>query len=205
MIGPFEQTMLTAILFVVMLGMGAAITFRDVGTQLRRPGILILAVAGQFLIMPLTAFLLALALALPSTQAIGLVLMGCMPGGTTSNLYTYFAKANLSLSVIVTIMTTLVAIVLTPLLLLVYGGALAGDIQIPLPNVIVSLILLILPVLIGMAVRRRTANVGGALEVSGRYSGSCSFCCCWSPGCRVTGRCCSARPGRCMPARSPFR
>ena len=171
MIGPFEQTMLTAILFVVMLGMGAAITFRDVGTQLRRPGILILAVAGQFLIMPLTAFLLALALALPSTQAIGLVLMGCMPGGTTSNLYTYFAKANLSLSVIVTIMTTLVAIVLTPLLLLVYGGALAGDIQIPLPNVIVSLILLILPVFIGMAVRRRTANVGGALEVSGSVLG----------------------------------
>lgn len=170
MIGPYEQAMLTSILFLVMLGMGAAITFRDIGAQLRRPGVLILAGAGQFLIMPPTAFLLALALALP-TSAIGLVLMGCMPGGTTSNLYTYFAKANLSLSVIVTVMTTLAAILLTPLLLLVYGGALAGDIEIPLGNVVVSLILLILPVVIGMAMRRWTANVDGALEVLGSVLG----------------------------------
>lgn len=102
---------------------------------------------------------------------IPLVLMGCMPGGTTSNLYTYFAKANLSLSVIVTVMTTLAAILLTPLLLLVYGGALAGDIEIPLGNVVVSLILLILPVVIGMAMRRWTANVDGALEVLGSVLG----------------------------------
>nr|WP_115931160.1 bile acid:sodium symporter [Citricoccus muralis] len=108
---------------------------------------------------------------LPPTSAIGLVLMGCMPGGTTSSLYTYFAKANPSLSVIVTVMTTLAAILLTPLLLLVYGGALAGDIEIPLGNVVVSLILLILPVVIGMAMRRWTANVDGALEVLGSVLG----------------------------------
>lgn len=171
MIGPFEQAMLTAILFLVMLGMGAAMTFRDLGDQLRRPRILVLAVAGQFLIMPLTAFVLAVALALPPAPALGLILMGCMPGGTTSNLFTYFAKANLSLSVIVTVMTTLSAIVLSPLLLLLYGGALVGDLEVPVANVVVSLVLLILPVLVGMYIRKRSANVGGTLEVVGSALG----------------------------------
>lgn len=171
MIGPFEQVMLTGVLFLVMLGMGAAMTFRDLGDQLRRPRLLILAVTGQFLIMPLTAFTLAWLLALPAPYAIGLVLMGCMPGGTTSNLYTYFAKANLPLSVIVTALTTLAAIVMSPLLLTLYGGVLAAGIEIPTANVVISLVLLVLPVLVGMALRRRTANIGGALEVLGSALG----------------------------------
>lgn len=171
MVGPFEQAMLTAILFVVMLGMGAAMTFRDVGTQLRRPRQLAWAVVGQFTIMPLTGFTLALLLDLEPAYALGLVLMACMPGGTTSNLYTYFARANLPLSVIVTAMTTIVAVALSPLLLLLYAGGVAEDIAIPTTNVAVSLAVLVLPVVLGMALRRRAANIGGALEVVGSALG----------------------------------
>ena len=171
MVGPFEQAMLAVILILVMLGMGAAMTFRDLGDQLRQPRMLVLAVVGQFLIMPLVAFLLAWSLQLEPASALGLVLMGCMPGGTTSNLYTYFAKANLPLSVIVTALTTIAAIVMSPLLLLLYGGALAGDTQVPLGNVVASLVVLVLPVLVGMWLRRRTANIGGTLEVVGSVLG----------------------------------
>lgn len=171
MVGPFEQALLTAILAVVMLGMGAAMTFRDLGDEVRRPRSVVLAVVCQFATMPLIAFTLAQLLDLSPLQAIGLLIVGCMPGGTTSNLYTYFARANLALSVIVTIGTTLTAIVLTPVLLLLYGGALADGIEVPTGNVVASLVLLILPVFAGLWIRRRTANLGAALELAGSALG----------------------------------
>lgn len=171
MVGPFEQAILVVILAVVMLGMGAAMTFRDLGDELRRPRYLILAVIGQFVFMPLIAFGLAMALQLTPGQAIGLLILGCMPGGTTSNLFTYFAKANLPLSVVITIMTTLTAIVLSPLMILLYGGVLAEGVEVPLGTVAVSLALLTLPVLLGMWIRRRTANIGATIELIGSVLG----------------------------------
>ncbi len=171
MIGPFEQAMLTAILAVVMLGMGAAMTFRDLSSELRRPRYLILAVIGQFTIMPFLAFALATLLDLAPAQAIGLLIVGCMPGGTTSNLFTYFAKANLPLSVVVTMCTTLTAIALSPLMIVLYGGVLADDIEVPLANVAVSLALLTLPVVGGIALRRRDANIGATVELVGSVLG----------------------------------
>lgn len=171
MVGPFEQAILAVILAVVMLGMGAALTFRDLGDELRRPRYLILAVICQFVLMPLLAFGLAAVLQLSPGQALGLMILGCMPGGTTSNLFTYFAKANLAFSVVITIMTTLVAIIVTPLLLVLYGGVLANGVEIPLSNVVVSLVVLILPVVLGMWLRRRNANVGATIELIGSVLG----------------------------------
>ncbi len=171
MVGPFEQAILAIILAVVMLGMGAALTFRDLGDELRRPKYLILAIIGQFVIMPLVAFGLAVVLQLTPLQAIGLLIIGCMPGGTTSNLFTYFAKANLAFSVVITIMTTVVAIVVSPLLLLLYGGALAEGVEVPVGNVASSLALLVLPIFLGMWIRRRTANIGANIELIGSVLG----------------------------------
>jgi bile acid transporter len=171
MVGPFEQAILAIILAVVMLGMGAALTFRDLGDELRRPRYLILAIIGQFVIMPLVAFGLAVMLQLTPLQAIGLLIIGCMPGGTTSNLFTYFAKANLAFSVVITIMTTVVAIVVSPLLLLLYGGALADGVDVPVGNVASSLALLVLPIFLGMWIRRRTANIGANIELIGSVLG----------------------------------
>ena len=171
MVGPFEQAILAVILAVVMLGMGAALTFRDLGDELRRPRYLILAVICQFVLMPLLAFGLAAVLQLSPGQALGLMILGCMPGGTTSNLFTYFAKANLAFSVVITIMTTLVAIIVTPLLLVLYGGVLANGVEIPLSNVVVSLVVLILPVVLGMWLRRRNAHVGATIELIGSVLG----------------------------------
>jgi BASS family bile acid:Na+ symporter len=94
-----------------------------------------------------------------------------MPGGTTSNLFTYFAKANLAFSVVITIVTTIVAVVMTPLLLTLYGGALADGVEVPLSNVVSSLVLLILPVVLGMWLRRVSANVGATVELIGSVLG----------------------------------
>lgn len=171
MIGAFEQAMLTVLVACMMLGMGAAMTPRDINDQMKRPKWLVLAVVGQFLFMPLIAFGLVQVFNIPPAIAIGLVIVGCMPGGTTSNLFTYFAKANLSLSVIITMLTTMTAIVVSPILIKFYGGVVASDVEIPYANVVVSLALLILPIFFGIWLRKRSANVGGSTEVIGSVFG----------------------------------
>ena len=171
MIGAFEQTLLTILVACMMLGMGAAMTARDVRRELKRPKWLVLAVIGQFTFMPLIAFGLVQVFDIPPAIAIGLVILGCMPGGTTSNLFTYFSKANLSLSVIVTMLTTMAAIVVSPILIGLYGGVVASDVEVPYANIMVSLALLILPIFLGIWLRRRSANVGGAVELIGSVFG----------------------------------
>jgi BASS family bile acid:Na+ symporter len=171
MIGAFEQTLLTILVACMMLGMGAAMTARDVRREVKRPKWLILAVIGQFTFMPLIAFALVQVFDIPPAIAIGLVILGCMPGGTTSNLFTYFSKANLSLSVIVTMLTTMAAIVVSPILIGLYGGVVASDVEVPYANIMVSLVLLILPIFLGIWLRKRSANVGGAVELIGSVFG----------------------------------
>lgn len=171
MIGAFEQTLLTVLVACMMLGMGAAMTGRDVRRELKRPRWLILGLIGQFLFMPLIAFLLVRIFSIPPAIAIGLVIVGCMPGGTTSNLFTYFAKANLSLSVIITMITTMAALVMSPLLIGVYGGVVAEGVEVPFANIVLSLVLLIIPIFLGIWLRKRSANVGGTVELVGSVFG----------------------------------
>jgi BASS family bile acid:Na+ symporter len=120
--------------------------------------------------MPLIGFLLALTLPVSNEIKIGLLIMGCMPGGTTSNIFTYFSKGNLALSVLMTVNSTVFGVILIPLLLVTYVALLqqAGvNIQIPAANIIVTLFLLLVPVAIGMALRKWNANVGALIELIG--------------------------------------
>jgi len=173
MVGKFEQLMLLGMLFFIMLGMGAALTPKDFVLALKRPWGMFIALMGQFGIMPLLGFLLAWLLALPPAYAIGLILMASMPGGTTSNIFTYFSKGNLALSVLATVNSTLFAVLLTPLTIALYGAFLlkGSDVRIPQENVIASLVVLLVPVLIGMGIRRWNANVGAMVELAGSALG----------------------------------
>jgi BASS family bile acid:Na+ symporter len=121
--------------------------------------------------MPLLAFLLAKALALPPAYAVGLILMGCMPGGTTSNIFAYFSKGTLSLSILMTVCSTLVAIVMVPLTLAFYSQGIEGQWQVPRENVIQVLFVLLVPTVIGMGLRRWNANVGAVVEMLGGLLG----------------------------------
>jgi BASS family bile acid:Na+ symporter len=106
MVGEFEQAILALMIFVIMLGMGASLTPRDFLLALKRPYGLAIGVISQYGFMPLIGFIMAIALALPEPIAIGLLIMSCMPGGTTSNIFTYFSKGNLALSVLMTVTST---------------------------------------------------------------------------------------------------
>lgn len=109
-------------LAVVMLGMGITLDVRDFASVLRMPRTVALGFAAQYTIMPLLGWSVAKMLALPPPFAVGLILVACCPGGTASNVVTYLARANVALSVVMTMCSTLAAVIMTPLL----TGWLAG-------------------------------------------------------------------------------
>jgi BASS family bile acid:Na+ symporter len=130
--------------------------------------------------MPLLAFTLIITFLwqLPmdyaAPVALGALLMGSVPAGTTSNIFTYFSKGNLALSVIMTTNSTLWAILMTPLVLALYGRLLFADneeFQIPITNIVITLFLLLIPVVGGMLIRRYSANIGAFLELMGGFFG----------------------------------
>jgi len=108
---------------VIMLGMGLTLRFADFVEVARRPWHVALGVAAQFLIMPLAAWGIATVFRLEAGLAIGLILVGCCPGGTASNVICYMARANVPLSVLLTMTSTLVAIFATPMLTRWLAGA----------------------------------------------------------------------------------
>jgi BASS family bile acid:Na+ symporter len=124
-----------------------------------------IGIVSQYGFMPFIGFILALTLPVSDPIKIGILIMSCMPGGTTSNIFTYFSKGNLALSVLMTVTSTVFGVVLIPIVLVVYAGAL--DVDIPRENIIATLVLLLVPVAIGMALRKLNANVGAVTEFMG--------------------------------------
>lgn len=179
-VNEFEQTLLRVFILVIMFGLGAGLTPRDFGLALRRPWGLIIGWVTQFGIMPLTAYLLVVTVLLPFTTgpevafiALGALIMGAVPAGTTSNLFTYFSKGNLALSVTMTVNSTLWAFVMTPLMLFIYSNLLNFDeaLSIDFRELATVIVGLIIPVGLGMLVRRLSANAGAVLELVGGVFG----------------------------------
>lgn len=108
---------------VIMLGMGITLSVDDFRAVLRRPWVVGLGVVAQFLIMPLLGWSVATLFDLPPMLKLGLILVSCCPGGTASNVICYLARANVALSVLMTMCSTLAAIILTPVLTKVYASA----------------------------------------------------------------------------------
>ena len=86
------------------------------------PRTVFVGILAQFLIMPLAAFVLCKAFALPPDLAVGLMLLGCVPGGTASNLVTFLARGDVALSVTITSCTTLLAPLVTPALMYFFAN-----------------------------------------------------------------------------------
>ena len=112
----FQPTWIPFFLGIIMLSMGLTLTGRDFVRILEIPGAVLAGVGLQYLIMPLLAFGLARAFHLPIDFVIGLVLVGCCPGGTASNVVCFIARLNVALSVTLTTCSTLLAVIMTPVL-----------------------------------------------------------------------------------------
>ena len=110
----FKGDLITLGLGVIMLGMGLGLTPQDFVRVGQRPRPVVIGVVAQFILMPSIAALLAFALHLSPPLAVGLLLVGCCPGGTASNVVALIGRADVALSVVMTTVSTLVAVVLTP-------------------------------------------------------------------------------------------
>ena len=99
---------------IIMLGMGMTLEFTDFWRVWKEPKLIGMGVVSQFLIMPAWGAFLAWSMSLPSEMAVGLILVASCPGGTASNVVVFLAKANVALSVSLTMASTLLAIFLTP-------------------------------------------------------------------------------------------
>lgn len=108
---------ISILLGVIMFGMGMTISAKDFKEVGRHPLKVVIGVLAQFIVMPLLAFALAKGLRLEPEIAIGVILVGCCPGGTASNVMTFLAKGNTALSVAITSVSTLLAPILTPALI----------------------------------------------------------------------------------------
>jgi BASS family bile acid:Na+ symporter len=173
MLTELETKLLGIMMMVIMLGMGASLTFKDFRIAFKKPQGILVGLVCQYGIMPFLGYLLAVMLGLPPALAIGLILMGCMPGGTTSNIFTYFSKGTLALSIMMTICSTLAAVAMVPVLLEFYSQlkGLPSEYSVPAANVAQVLVVLIVPTLIGMLLRKWNPNVGATIELIGGFLG----------------------------------
>ena len=144
-------TAINYLLGVVMFGMGLTLNLKDFKIVFSRPKDVIVGCLAQFTVMPLLAWGLARAFQLDEALALGVVLVGCCPGGTASNVITYLAKGDLALSVGMTGVSTLLAPLLTPLL----TWALAGkSVDVNVVGMLLSILwVVILPIVVGLIVK----------------------------------------------------
>lgn len=152
------QTILPWILAAVMLAMGLSLESDNFRRVARHPGHLALGLALQMLALPLLSWAVVLVLPLPPFATAGLLLVALVPGGATSNLFTYLARGDLALSVCLTAITAMLVPFTLPLIMgwnFHLLGMTAAEFTLPYWSVVGQLVLVTLvPVLGGMSLRK---------------------------------------------------
>ena len=139
-------------LVLAMLGMGATLTGKDFRDVVLEPLAMSAGTAIQLVAVPLTAFTFLRLLGVEDGLAVGLALIAAIPGGTTSNIFTFFARGNAALSISITAVTTLLCLVSTPLILsLMISQYLPADFTMPKAQIMSEIaVTLLLPLVVGM-------------------------------------------------------
>ncbi len=150
------KTGIVPLLTVIMFGMGMTLTVADFKTVLHRKKALLVGLLLQYGVMPLAAFVIARILGLPQALLVGMVLVGSTAGGTASNVICYLAKADVALSISMTLLSTLLAAVAMPALTWVYVGQM---VPVPVLDMFLSVLkIVLLPVLAGVTINGFLGN-----------------------------------------------
>ena len=152
--GPVHAAIPTSIvntlLGIVMFGMGMTLKLADFKVVFTKPKAVITGIVAQFVIMPLLAFVLVFVFQLPAELAVGVILVGACPGGTSSNVMTYLAKGDVALSVGMTACTTVMAPIVTPALVLLLAGQ---TVDVNVVNMFLSIVQVVLvPIAAGFVI-----------------------------------------------------
>lgn len=147
-----KPTVINPMLGFIMFGMGLTLRAEDFRVVFSRPRDVIIGCVAQFTVMPLLAWGLTRLFALDDALALGVVLVGCCPGGTASNVITYLAKGDLALSVGMTGVSTLMAPIMTPVLVWLLAGE---TIDVDVVSMFLSILwVVIMPIIVGLIVKR---------------------------------------------------
>ena len=147
-LGHLKPSLINPLLGVIMFGMGLTLKAEDFRVVFKRPTEVLLGCLAQFTVMPALAFALSRLFSLDEALTIGVILVGCCPGGTASNVITYLAKGDLALSVGMTAASTLLAPLLTPFLVWLLLGE---TVDVNVAGMLLSILwVVILPIILGL-------------------------------------------------------
>jgi BASS family bile acid:Na+ symporter len=162
------KVILPASLFLIMFGMGLSLRLNDFKDVLKDPKAMTIGLIGQLLVLPLIAFFIAVLLNLSPEIAVGLMIIALAPGGATSNLLTYLSKGDVSLSISLTAVVSLITPFTIPIvaaLSMSYFMGSASEFNVPILKTILQLLVItLIPVALGMLVLSRWPNAAKSLE-----------------------------------------
>lgn len=169
-----------SVIVLLTFGLGSTLTFEHVRKTLKTRLPPSIAICCQYGIMPLTAFALAKAFDFSPAKSIGLLLCGAVPGGETSNLFTYYIGGDVGLSIFMTVASVFTAIAFVPLCIFIYAPPLlqSGDddedinISVPYLNIFISLLVVIFPTMAGIFLRSKSESWATRAEAVGSIVGA---------------------------------
>ncbi|XP_030832262.1 ileal sodium/bile acid cotransporter [Strongylocentrotus purpuratus] len=167
-----RQVIILFSLLTIMIAMGCSITVDDLKKGIRRPLSALIGMLCQFVLLPLIGFCLALAFSLPAPYALSVLIVTCSPGGNVSSVFTYWTNGDVCLSICMTAVSTVVAIGMMPLNLLIYSRRWTDKkAVIPFINIIIGLVAIVIPVLIGMLIRWKKERWTKPISMAGTIIG----------------------------------
>ena len=150
-------------LFLIMMGMGLTLVTNDFKRVLKYPKAVGIGLTNQLILLPIIGFALANIMPLRPEYAVGVMLLVLCPGGTTSNLFTYLAKGDVALSVTMTAIASVITVFTIPIVLsfsLIYFMGSGSEFELPVLKTVLTLVLLtIVPISIGMLIKRYVPKV----------------------------------------------
>ena len=145
-----HQGLIVPFLSLIMLGMGVTLSVDSFLGVFKRPKVILLGTLMQYSIMPLAAWIVCLVLKLPPDLAAGVILLGCCPGGTASNVISYLAKADVALSIVLTSVSTMLAFLATPFLTWLFIGR---TVNVDVMGMLTSVVnIVVVPVVLGLLI-----------------------------------------------------
>jgi len=160
-------------LFLIMFGLGLSLKTADFKAVFNRPKAITIGLFGQLIILPIIAFIIANSLNMPPELAVGLIIIALAPGGATSNMFTYLAKGDVSLSVSLTAIVSIITPLTIPfftLLSMNYFMQDTAEFNIPLAKTIIQLLVItIIPIGLGMFIHAKWVSIANKMELFFKY------------------------------------